>query len=303
MTQSLRQKIESLAAEDKEEPVSLAEMLEGHVRAEGIEDRNLKTLRLIQAFRQFQASDKARFSDLDGLAAENPYYGIVPCRAAGVDFVMFCANDDVVARRYLWAGADSYEPKMVQRWVSWCREAQGDILDIGAYSGLMSLLAARCHPTNQVHLFEPLEAIAERANINVKLNGVSRRVDRHKIAASNVSGKQDIHIYRDPNFLATGASIDKKAGKDVFATHTIRTAKLDDDFAHLSPKVVKIDTEGHELAVIKGMMGLLTKHKPKLLIEVWQDTRDEVLSELKNLGYRLEQAEKVDAKVNNFFAE
>lgn len=303
MSQSIRAQIEDKAAGFAEDIGSLNELNGENLREMKIAETNKKTLRLIRAFRELNERGEAKFAHLEGLAAENPYFGIVPCRAAGIDFVMFHATDDVVTKRFLWIGEDGYETRMVRKWVAWCKRAGGDVLDIGAYSGLMSLLAAKCNPHNSIYLFEPIEAIAERANINVKLNGLSRRINRHNVAVSDNSGTQEINLFRDPNFLATGSSLQSKAGKEVVATKLIQTVRLDDDFSHLEPKVVKIDVEGHELSVLKGMQNMLSRCKPKIMIEVWEDTRDDVLGLLGALGYELSRVEKREARVNNYFAE
>lgn len=303
MQKSIREQIEERAENNPEVTRSLAD-LQGPNKSLGtIARRNRQTLKLIRAFREMHAAGEAGFGHLETLPAQNPYYGIVPCTAAGLDFVMMHASDDVVVKRYLWIGPDGYEPDMVRCWVSWCRQAGGDVLDIGAYSGLMSILAAKAHRDNTVHLFEPLDSVMERANTNIRLNRLGPRITRHNLAASDEEGSQDIFMYRNANFLSTGSSLTKKPDKEVILTKTIQRVSLDKSFAELAPKVVKIDVEGHELAVLRGMQGLIARHKPKIMIEVWSDTRGDVLTFLRAQGYDLERVETVEATVNNYFAE
>ena len=229
------------------------------------------------------------------------YRGVFPVRAADLNCLMFHAHDDVVVWEYLWNGADGYETEMVRTWVSWCR-TPGCILDIGAYSGLMSLLAAKAHPQNQVHLLEPMERVMERASVNVKLNGLEKQIRRHTVAASDVAERLRMHLYRDENFLGTGSSITPKTGKKTFGSKEIQTVALDAYLPDLMPTVVKIDIEGHELSCLKGMREMLQRARPKMLIEVWAQNRTEVLTFLSDLGYEVQRVEAEENAVNNYLA-
>jgi FkbM family methyltransferase len=60
-------------------------------------------------------------------------------------------------------------------------------------------------------------------------------------------------------------------------------------------RLVKIDTEGHELAVLRGMVKLLKRDRPTLIVE---DNAPEVGSFLTALGY---QAEKLPGSSNYVF--
>lgn len=270
-------------------------------RLSQIEERNIAAAEAARAFQEDLRAGRASMSDLPRLMQQYPAFGIMPCKAAGIEFAMFHAHDDIVARNYLWVGADGYEPDLVRTWVEWCRKP-GDVMDIGGYSGLMSILAARSHTENKVHLFEPLERVIERANINIKINGLSRRITLHPVAASDQTGEAQIHLYRDEDFLATGNSINRKDDKEFFTTKRITTVAIDEYLPNISPRAVKIDVEGHELAVLTGLERTLRRSRPQILIEVWENTREDVLRKLRDLGYTLERAERVDRPVNNFIA-
>ncbi len=51
-------------------------------------------------------------------------------------------------------------------------------------------------------------------------------------------------------------------------------------------KLVKIDAEGHELAVLRGMTGLLKRDRPALIVEVSSAESSEFL---RGLGYTMEK--------------
>ncbi len=60
--------------------------------------------------------------------------------------------------------------------------------------------------------------------------------------------------------------------------------------------------EGHELACLRGMRKILERSRPKMIIEIWDHDRAEVLKLLKDIGYTLERCEAVDLPVNNYLA-
>lgn len=271
-------------------------------RLNAIAAENAASQARMDRFRADLAAGRASRADIPDLKQAHPVHGIVPIRAAGQDVVMFHAHDDVVVWEYLWHGNDGYEPAMVRQWVEWCRTCPGQILDIGAYSGLMSILAAQAHADNIVHLFEPLDRILERANINVKLNGFKTRIARHPVALSDSDGTAEILLYRGADFLGTGSAIDRKSDLEPKGRKAIVTAALDTYMPHARPSVVKIDVEGHELACLKGMAGAIRRGRPRILIEVWHNTRPEVLTFLDGLGYELARVEATDLGVNNYLA-
>lgn len=73
-----------------------------------------------------------------------------------------------------------------------------------------------------------------------------------------------------------------------------------DDYtkSHSDPSIVKIDVEGAELSVLKGMQATIERRTPTLFIEVHPDLlrrfghrQSQVLEMLKNHGYKLTKAE------------
>ena len=276
-------------------------MFPPNARIAVIEDRNKAMLEAVANYRESLKDGPVSRAELAVLKKNYPSFGVMPCRAAGLDFVMFHAHDDVVVWDYLWRGEDGYEPELVKTWVSWC-QTPGVVLDIGAYTGLMSILAARSNPKNEVHLFEPLDRVIERANVNVKLNGFGSRVSRHAYAASDREGEVKINLYRDENVLGTGNSIYQKEGLESFGTRTIHTVAIDTFLPDIMPTTIKIDVEGHELACLNGMANTIARARPNMMIEVWEHSRSEVLSLMESHGYDMKRVEPTDLGVNDYFA-
>jgi FkbM family methyltransferase len=252
-------------------------------------------------FRADLAVGQARANDVAQLKQQFPFHGLLPCHAAGYDFVMFTANDDVVAWEYFWRGPDGYEADSLTLWAGWCR-SPGVVLDIGGYSGVMAIIAARANPANTVHLFEPMARTVERASINIKLNRLQGQVTLHACAASDSAGAVQINTYRDADFPGTGNSIYAKPGKDVIDRVDVRSARVDDVLPEIVPTAIKIDVEGHELACLHGMAATIARARPRIIIEVWDHDRAAVMAFLDAHGYRVGLIGSVDGLVANFAA-
>lgn len=266
---------------------------------ETIAASNNQTLKKIENFRSEGKSKSEAKQEFSALKHKYPFVGFVPCQAGDIEFAMFQANDDVVAWEYLWFGPDGYEKRMVLDWIQWCR-TRNTVLDIGSYSGLMSILAAKANKSTVVHAFEPMERTVERAKINIRANVVAGRVKLHAKAASDIDGVCNINLYRDDNVLGTGNSIEAKAGIKTVENRQITCVQIDNYLSEIVPTIIKIDVEGHELACLKGMIATLNRSKPKIMIEIWEDTRNEVLKLLTDIGYSCEPYEQELSRVMNF---
>ena len=246
-----------------------------------ISEQNGVSLDTILQFREDYAQKRVTFLDFAKMKRHHPFYGFLPFCIDELEFVMFHANDDVVAWELLWTG--TYEGEITKTWVEWCRGANL-IYDIGAYTGLMSVLGALANPNATIHLVEPMDRTIERAKINIVVNGISRRVKLHNRAASNKNGTETILMTRNEDFLGTGNSVYNK-GLPVIAEKLIQCVRIDEHLPDLCPDVVKIDVEGHERACLEGMIETLTRARPKLLLESWAHDREAVMALLHSLGY------------------
>jgi FkbM family methyltransferase len=165
--------------------------------------------------------------------------------------------------------------------------APGDtVCDVGANLGFFTLIAARLTgPTGRVHAFEPSAAEAETCRRNAELNGFAH-VQVHHAAV----GAQDA---RAPFLLVDERSWSHLADRGAHArtvdTVEVTVRALDglDWGAGGPPRVVKIDVEGSEVAVLRGMHELLRTARPAVICEL-HETNAEVADVLEEAGYALE---------------
>jgi FkbM family methyltransferase len=211
---------------------------------------------------------------------EHPYFGYVLVQIDGCDdFWMVSHDDDLVAQHYFWYGTNGYEPLSVQVWIDRAKERTGDVLDIGAFSGLYALVAYFANMDNDVHLFEPTARAYARAMDNCRINLATGRIATHRLALSDGPRRVEFKHFRGPLELGSGASYVAKEGETVHDVEICAATTLDDVCAEhgLEPQLVKIDVEEAEVDVLRGGERLIESQTASFLIEVVPGTCEAVL--------------------------
>lgn len=124
-------------------------------------------------------------------------------------------------------------------------------IDVGANVGPFSLLVAKACPEARIIAFEPHPSTARRLSENCLLNALGN-ITVVQMAASSACGEVS---FRDCPGSATNGIVSEEDG--VLRVEATTIDQYCDKFGH-SPGYVKIDTEGHELAVIRGMLAALS---------------------------------------------
>lgn len=132
------------------------------------------------------------------------------------------------------------------------------VFDLGANHGVYTLLAAAlAGPAGRVHAFEPNPRLADLAEMSARLNGYGAMVTMHRFCASDANGSTWL-VFED---AFSGGGTQNRAGTEGETAIACRTAILDEIFADsaLRVDVVKIDVEGSEGRVLRGMRQLLAR--------------------------------------------
>lgn len=141
-------------------------------------------------------------------------------------------------------------------------------LDIGANVGFYSMCASKVvHDTGAVYAFEPAPKTRKKLDRNLELNGI-RNVVSVPIALSDSGGTQKFFL--DANHNSGASSLRQSANSGEVIEVELNTY---DNFAAehgLSiPALVKIDVEGAEANVLRGMESMLSQpDRPPVILEV-----------------------------------
>ncbi|MGJ3263646.1 MAG: FkbM family methyltransferase [Salinarimonas sp.] len=164
------------------------------------------------------------------------------------------------------------------------------VLDIGANIGLYSIVLGLLPAVAAVHAFEPVARNANQLGGNVFANALDDVVRVHRLALSDREGEAQIHVDPRSTGVSTleAAQAARRAGA-YRAQETVRLARLDDVLRLEGARVfVKIDVEGHALAVLRGMPRLLASNEVVLQVELLETDRTAIVTALDEAGYRLD---------------
>jgi FkbM family methyltransferase len=146
------------------------------------------------------------------------------------------------------------------------------VYDIGGYEGVFTLFfARRIGPSGRLVTFEPNPRNHGRIVENVRLNGF-HNVDVRQIAVGAGPGMAALVFPTDETArgsLEADIQAQIRHEKHV-ATVQVPIDSIDRQLANglPAPDFVKIDVEGLELEVLRGMTGLLQQRRPVLYIEI-----------------------------------
>jgi FkbM family methyltransferase len=137
------------------------------------------------------------------------------------------------------------------------RVQAGDVfLDVGSNLGLFTVFAAKAAgPGGTVVALEPETSAHNRLTENIRLNDL-HNVKLFKLALSDVCATRKL-ILGDPSGVSQSAHLADDGGP----SEIVETVEYDWLAAKQSlptPRVVKIDIEGHEFAALKGMRATLS---------------------------------------------
>ena len=238
--------------------------------------------------RPFYKNNMRKFIDFN--KHRFPYYGLVDCKVKNINMKLLSLNDDVVAWDFFWSGY--FEKNLMELWFDLTKKVSGDdiVLDIGAYTGIYSILAAKNNCQN-IHTFELILRTCERANMNFKINKVTDVITLHPCGLSDKNDIVKVYMPRDSDFLGTGNSINKKENIIVKATSICKVDNIKNlipDFGDRRIACLKIDVEGHEFEILSSFKDKLAHDKPDMIVELSRKSLD-VIKMLESIGYQYRQ--------------
>ena len=176
----------------------------------------------------------------------------------------------IIENEIFWNGlTGNWEKESLKLWIRLC-ERSDVVVDIGANTGIYSLVAKAVNPAAHVYAFEPHPYYFPMLEKNALINNFDIRP--YKRAISNYDGTIDIGDYAG----GTSALRTEAIKLDTFIEED-RIKKID---------LIKIDVETHEPQVLEGFMHYLPRFKPAMIIEILDDVVAKKVSDaVSGLGY------------------
>lgn len=181
--------------------------------------------------------------------------------------------------------------------VSWIRDVvgEGDVFfDIGANIGIYSLLAAiSVGQRGHVYSFEPHAFNFTRLVTNISVNKLNGIITPLSCA---IGGKVCLLDFNYKSLVSGTADSQlgtlKDMNEELFSPEFIE-AKICETMDHLvfeyglkAPTHIKIDVDGNELDILRGMQDCLVVHQPRsVLVEINQRYKDELFDFMHVCGY------------------
>ncbi len=159
----------------------------------------------------------------------------------------------------------------------------GTILDIGSNIGNHSLYFLLERGARFSYCFEPAKETFDILKKNIELNHLENRTKIFNAGVGNGAGSACISLSREKNTAYTQITLQEEGDVKVVGV----------DELGIKDKIsfVKIDVEGFELEVIKGMFNTLKRDKPMMMIEIWTRNLEEIHKIMDPMGYEFDLME------------
>ena len=175
------------------------------------------------------------------------------------------------------------------------------VFDIGANIGYVSIAMSRLVGDNgRIYSFEAIPETSNKCKRNLELNSC----ENVSLTNKALSDQSETVIFRIPDGgenHSMASMIWHSSAKDSVEVE-VESITIDTDtrFSSLSPTFVKIDVEGAEGKVIKGMQGLIKRCNPVIFIECSKAGRNLVWEIMKKLNYSCFLAHDLSNEITDF---
>jgi len=187
-------------------------------------------------------------------------------------------GDDIGELRFLWR----------------ILEPDSCFIDVGAYHGIYTLVASRrIQKRGHIVAFEPSVREQRRLRLHLRINNISSVVlESYAVGAQN----GESYLFTVLSGFTSMNSLRRPATQDPIRPVAVKTISLDE---YLEAKrmervdVLKLDTEGGELEVLRGARRKLEELRPMIICEVldwvtgpWGYAARDIVSHLQSYDYR-----------------
>jgi len=154
----------------------------------------------------------------------------------------------------------------VVEWLLCSVESGWVVLDIGAFIGFYTIILSRlCSPQGRVIAFEPIKQLKERILKSAHINNLNNIVVE-SLAVGAKSGVVDFYLHENPGGgFGTSSSAHRPVWKRSIQVEMVTIDEYVDN------NLIKIDTEGGEVDVLRSAQDTLRRFRPVIIVEFNND--------------------------------
>jgi FkbM family methyltransferase len=199
-----------------------------------------------------------------------PPSGVIDCNFGPYKFKYFNNCDDGLTN-YFYYDLPYHEKYDLNLFIELSKKS-GTIVDIGANTGLFSVLASIVNSKAKIYSIEPYSINAGRMRVNLSLNSANN-VKIYEIAIGENEGEINIAVPENKSITAV-SSVNSNFSKSIYpdmlwGSQVVKIKRLD-DFAkenEIKIDLIKCDVETYEMPVFNGAERVLLEDKPTIIFE------------------------------------
>jgi len=206
---------------------------------------------------------------------------------------MYVREDSMMERIFLSKGLyGNWEKESLKIWAELSKRAR-TVIDIGANTGIYTLIAQNNNPLATVIAIEPVKTNFNVLLSNLEHNAFPARAEQ--VALSDTEGTAKMYMLKDRLNYMTSVNDNRYALHPEIQgdSEVIEIEVPVKPFSYIRDKyglehidLIKIDVEGHETQVLNSLAPYISQWKPAILVEIIGDQNAETLNRLfKNIGY------------------
>jgi FkbM family methyltransferase len=203
-----------------------------------------------------------------------PVKGVIPLSKAGVEFKLYNECDDGLVSDFFYSRQYDEDADLIL--FTALAYHSKTIIDIGANTGLFSVLSSVANKSAAIYAVEPYTPNFTRLNINLQLNNCSN-VKPMQVAIGESVGSIEMTVPENNSITdvsSVNGDFSKKIYPDmVWKKQTVKLETLDNikQTNKLTIDLIKCDVESYEMSVFKGMDQVLQQDRPAILFECFVD--------------------------------
>jgi FkbM family methyltransferase len=195
---------------------------------------------------------------------------------------------DLIARDIYWGGGKSTDPAERHKLsaLEHLSKSAALFVDVGAYAGFCSLIAARANPNLKALAYEIVPENFLLLVRNVIANDLAQRVEPRLRGIGEMPGSMKLPVGFGAASLMSSISLGSEFADGV----SIAIEPLDKELAAADgPILMKTDVEGFEDRVLCGGVSMIRRHRPDIICEILPGAHEScatIAKILSPLGYR-----------------